>query len=424
MAETDKPVEDAINPPGSGVQPETTETKPLWQSDRSDPIADAEVVEPEPEPKPEPRYEPRPDPIPAPAAPAPRRSGSFLGFVVGGVLAAAAGFGLARVLPDGWPMPNAKALEDALAAQTAEVTALKQQIADLAAGPVSQATAEVAALKGEIDARIAELPKATDPAPLVAEARAALESALAQVDERLTAVEKRPATGGAVSDTALAAYERDLMQLRSDFEAQRNIGTDATIKLESVAAETRAQLDAAAAEAAALKAEAEAAVKAATDRAALSRLQGALESGGPFASAVADLSAAGIEIPAVLADSAANGLPTLPDLQEGFPAAARAALDAALKSDAGDNWADRLTSFLRSETGARSLEPREGTDPDAVLSRAEAALDDGQLAPALTELAALPDAAKAAMSDWMAAAQTRLSATEAVATVAAAMDAK
>jgi hypothetical protein len=50
----------------------------------------------------------------------------------------------------------------------------------------------------------------------------------------------------------------------------------------------------------------------------------------------------------------------------------------------------------------RSLLPREGDDPDAVLSRVEAAVGDGRLSDALAEIELLPDVAKDKLSDWAA----------------------
>jgi len=70
------------------------------------------------------------------------------------------------------------------------------------------------------------------------------------------------------------------------------------------------------------------------------------------------------------------------------------------------------------QTGVRSLEPREGNDPDAVLSRAEAAVRAGDLGAALDEITALPDPGQAALADWAATAQTRADALGAMADVA------
>ncbi|MFY8146735.1 MAG: hypothetical protein ACOVME_09080, partial [Rhodobacter sp.] len=68
----------------------------------------------------------------APPPPPRRRVGgsAFPGIVLGGILAAAAGFGLARVVPGGWPLQDNSALEaqvktqaDALAAMNAQLEA-------------------------------------------------------------------------------------------------------------------------------------------------------------------------------------------------------------------------------------------------------------------------------------------------------------
>ena len=58
----------------------------------------------------------------------------------------------------------------------------------------------------------------------------------------------------------------------------------------------------------------------------------------------------------------------------------------------------RMASFLVSQTGARSLEPREGDDADAILSRAEAALRQGDVAGARALVAQLPEVAQTAMA--------------------------
>jgi hypothetical protein len=57
--------------------------------------------------------------------------------------------------------------------------------------------------------------------------------------------------------------------------------------------------------------------------------------------------------------------------------------------------------------------PREGSDPDAVLSRAQAAVRAGDLGAALTEMESLPEAARTAMQDWLDAASARKAAQDA-----------
>jgi len=74
---------------------------------------------------------------------------------------------------------------------------------------------------------------------------------------------------------------------------------------------------------------------------------------------------------------------------------------------------NRVNAFVRSQLGLRSLAPREGDDADAVLSRAEAALREGDLEATLAELDGLPDPAKAEMAAWVEAATARVDALEA-----------
>ena len=78
-----------------------------------------------------------------------------------------------------------------------------------------------------------------------------------------------------------------------------------------------------------------------------------------------------------------------------------------------------MATWLQRQLGARSVTPRDGGDADAILSRAEAALTQGQLDRALQEIDALPDAAKAPLADWQAAVAARLAATQAVDAIAA-----
>ena len=149
-------------------------------------------------------------------------------------------------------------------------------------------------------------------------------------------------------------------------------------------------------------------------RAALSEVYAALSAGAPYAEQVNTIEANGVSVPSELSGPAGDGVPTLAALTEDYPPAAREALSEArrLESDA-ETGTQRFATFLADQIGARSVTPRAGDAPDAILSRAEAALRDGDLQQALTELEALPDEAKAPLSDWMARAQTRVAAVSA-----------
>ena len=65
------------------------------------------------------------------------------------------------------------------------------------------------------------------------------------------------------------------------------------------------------------------------------------------------------------------------------------------------------------------MEPREGDDPDAILSRAEAAVRSDDISTALAEIAALPQAGQDVLADWSAKAQTRADALAAFAELSA-----
>ncbi|MDO9525552.1 MAG: hypothetical protein Q7J57_08415, partial [Gemmobacter sp.] len=152
---------------------------------------------------------------------------------------------------------------------------------------------------------------------------------------------------------------------------------------------------------------------AATARGVLLRVQAVIDTGGPISSLLDELAATGVTVPAALRDVPA-GVPTVSQLQDSFPEAARTAAAASIKVSPDATLGDRTLTFLRRHTGARSLTPRDGADPDAVLSRAEAALRGGDVAGALAQLDQLPADAQAAMSEWRASAQTRVAASVAL----------
>ena len=326
---------------------------------------------------------------PAQVHPKPRVS--VVPLVLGGVVAAALGFGLAQVVPQGWPLGDVAQLSAQMTAQSEQVAALTTKLADLANAPVAKLDPALGDRLTAVEVALAAVPDA------------------AVLMQRLDAVEKqvaaRPVTQtGTTSPVDGAA----LAQIQAEIDALKTGGAALDSKLAAAAS----QLDG-------IKAAAQAIVTQGAGRSALHQLQAALDSGAPYGSALADL--ATTDLPAILTAHAAAGLPTIQTLRTAFPAAARAALDASLRATSSDSWTDRVSVFLRGQTGARSLTPREGTDPDAVLSRAEAAIATGELALALTELAGLPDAGKAAMAGWLDLAAQRQDAVAAVQSLSASL---
>ena len=339
------------------------------------------------EPVPEPSVVPNPAPEAIVTQKPPRRGG-FAGGLLGGLIAAGVGFGVAQYVPDGWPLADTTALSVQLADQAQQIVALK---------------AAMAAPDADVQARLATLEQRTAPD------LAPLEARLAALDARLTKTESLPVGEGAMTPAQNAA----LMALQAEVQALKTAATPASVQ--AITAKAEVQLQEATDEAAAIKAEAEGIAKTAQTAAALGQLQAVLETGVPFAAVLTALP----QVPDILTEAAETGVPTLAALQDGFPPAARLALDAALRANMGASWAERATSFLRTQTGARSLEPHEGSDPDAILSRAEAGLTAGDLATALTEITALPPEAQPALAEWRGLAERRMMAVQAVADLAA-----
>jgi hypothetical protein len=330
------------------------------------------------------------DPAPAPA----RRMG--IPAVIGGAIATVFGFGLAQVVQDGWPLQGIAALEVTVAEQAQLIA---EQQAELAGLKIELEAVSVQAAPDPVLAERLDAVEAAIPAPYD---DAALAARMTSIEDRLTAIEALPQDGSGASPAAMAAQAAALAALQEEVAALRDKSAPAS-DIAAAAAAAEARLAEAEARANELRAAAEADAAQAMTRAALRQIAVALEAGGPYATALAALDPT--VVPVVLAEGAEAGLPTLSDLQAGFPDAARAALSASLQADMGEGWGDRLGSFLRSQTGARSLTPREGSDPDAVLSRAEAALAEGRIADSLTEVTGLPEVGQQAMAAWVAMAE-------------------
>ncbi len=129
----------------------------------------------------------------------------------------------------------------------------------------------------------------------------------------------------------------------------------------------------------------------------------ALASGDAFLHAVNSLAGRpGIDVPPALSDIASSGTPPVAELRRRFPEAAYGAIQASVLAETGDGLAERSIAFLRSLVVTRSLEPREGNDVDAILSRMEAQLEAGDLGGVLREGFSLPDDASVSMADWLA----------------------
>jgi hypothetical protein len=294
------------------------------------------------------------------------REGGFWSMVLGGIVAAGVGaLAAPYVLPQAWFENGDSALEtrieQGLGAQDQRINALNAQIDGLTVPP-----------------------DRADEINGLGETLTALTGQVSGLEQRISALESRPLapSGGGVPAAELEELRRALEAQRAEIEAQ-------STEIEALSAEAQARESAA-----------QQGAIATLRRAAMTRILTALDSGSDFAPALADLRGTGADVPDALADVADTGVPTLPALIERFPAAARSAL-AAARIESGQGTAG-IGSFFKNQLGVRSLLPREGDDPDAVLSRVEAAVGDGRLSDALAEIELLPDVAKDKLSDWAA----------------------
>ena len=211
---------------------------------------------------------------------------------------------------------------------------------------------------------------------------------------RINVLEKLPLTQG-VSSVAIAAYERELAQLRTDVS---QMASYATTKIEQakVMAEVLEVTN----------------VKLSSNgpaTGALNNIWMAVESGESFEDPLADLTAAtDLDVPLSLVENAPMGVVSLIVLQRQFPVAARAALKLARQENGPQEGESRILAFLKTQLGVRSLKAKDGASADAILSRALAAVARGNLELVLSEIAGLPDSSKAPLQVWSKAAGRRL----------------
>lgn len=135
---------------------------------------------------------------------------------------------------------------------------------------------------------------------------------------------------------------------------------------------------------------------------AINALKSSMERGEPFSAALTSLET--LQGQSELIDSlkvhAATGLPTAKMLRSEFHEVERNIIAAASDTqDAG--VVDRLMNSVSSLVTVRSDTPEPGDTPKAIVSRIDASLKTGELAAAMNEWNALPQAAKEVSSDWI-----------------------
>ena len=312
------------------------------------------------------------------------KRGSVLPMLLAGALVAAAGFaaGASGLLPGRAAPPDL----------SGDVSALADRVADVETGLSSAAVPQgpdLAPLTARLDAMDTKLAD-------LATQQGAIDDRLAALDSRIREIALSPVSED-TSQAVAAAVETELAGLRAAIAAER-------AEVEQMVDSAR-EIEAKAVEQARL----------AEIKAAIARLVAAVDRGDDLQAELAALGGLGVTVPGALQQVGA-GVATLSALQADFPDAARAALT---QARAADGAGAGVASWLERQLGARSVTPRDGDDPDAILSRAEAALTQGQIDVALQEIDMLPEAARAPLADWQAAAAARLAATQAVDAMAA-----
>ncbi|MDB2407319.1 mitofilin family membrane protein [Jannaschia sp.] len=339
--------------------------------------------------------------VPAAQPQAETKSGSgFVPLVLGGLLAGAIGYAIPTFLAPEEQTDDLAALEariDALPAAGSDLTAIEATQSDLTAR-LDALSARIDVLEARPDTAAAQAASASTATPSGdAEALAALRT---DVDRFAGVATNVDALAVQIQELEIDALSERIVEVATSVDA-----LSATVDaLPAPPPDVSDRVAALESDLDALNQETEAVEVSAEERAreaAANQLRIAVDSGVPYAE---PLTVIGGDVPAVLADNAESGLPTDQALADAFPGAARTALTQArgVQSEEGG-----LTAFIRRQTGARSLEPRDGDDADAVLSRAEAAMRAGDVDTALTEVETLPPEAQDAMAGWIADARTR-----------------
>ncbi|ODS02002.1 hypothetical protein AUC69_00455 [Methyloceanibacter superfactus] len=150
--------------------------------------------------------------------------------------------------------------------------------------------------------------------------------------------------------------------------------------------------------------------KAATQAIAFANLRAAVSEGRPYATELATLAALspGAGDLGRLLDYEDTGIPTLPELIRSFKKT-RAELTPAPAAEG--SIIDRFVASAESLVKVKRIDAEaEGDGPDAVLSRAEAQLEQGDLAASVAEVDKLQGAPRAAFATWLDQARARLGA--------------
>lgn len=341
----------------------------------------------------------------------PERSGggggrAFLAVLVGGFLAGAAGYVSAYytefgLFQQGESDSQIGAISESLDTQAERLAALEAELEQAGTNP---SQAEIEQTLATVNEQVAMLSERLE---LMETAASGEPVDLSPVSDRLEGLEGQITSLQEQAGQQAARIEEMSQSDRLDQLSQRVEELAATVQAHTQRLDEQQQ----AIQNALQSAEAEA--NRIAVQGALTGIRAALDTGEPYAEELGALrEATDVTVPEGLAAPAEEGVPTLNELRQSFPEAAREALSASIAATAGEGMVDRFGAFIRAQTNARSLDEQAGDGPDAILSRAEARLNEGNLQAALDEISTLPEAGQEALSDWTARARERLAATQ------------
>jgi hypothetical protein len=311
--------------------------------------------------------------------------------------------------------------------ESPELGKIKERIAKLEGAPAPAPDTEALA---KLDGRIKALEGQTPPDI------AGLTERVAQLEQSMKALAEAAKNGGSVTDAAAITEQITQAEQRIQATLDKALADAATANAKTLQ-EMQAAIDELKGKVAALaeagpggpsldltalaervaKLEAEidkgmAGTKSAAAAIAFANLRAAVAQGRPFATELATIKSF-IPDPGDLGPLAAyadKGIPTVPELTRSFPASRDAALAAAAPAPSG-SLIDRLLASASTLIKVKRVdEAASGDSPSAVLARAEALLDKGDLAGAVKQVETLQGGPRDAFSAWLDPARARLAA--------------
>ncbi|ODA67933.1 Mitochondrial inner membrane protein [Methyloligella halotolerans] len=351
--------------------------------------------------------------------PSARSGGGFLSHVLAGVIGGVIGVVALFLAVTYYPSLATRSAPE-LEARVAELENRKPPAAEVTRNDLSGLEDRVAKLESTIDSMADQAQKGGSVADAAAvsqqigDAEKRLEN---KIDERLAEL---PEAGSDGAESGAAKKQvADLRQQIDGLKSEVATLSQTQAKVNAADAVGEADLDAVKTRVAKLEdqlPDISSAVKqsasearSAAMTASLADLRTAVQSGGPYKSELDEfkgIAPASTELTPLPAH-AADGIATMPELITAFEPARDKALATEVEP-AEEGFFDTLLSSAGSVVKVRRLDGAgKGNSTEAILTRARAALDEGDLAKAISEVESLKSEPKQAMEDWLAAAQAR-----------------